>query len=144
MSGRHPFSDYEAYLQSPEWQQRRKAALERAEYRCQICNSPQRLDAHHRTYERLGNEEPADLTVLCRACHDTFHDRIPQPPGSWVPRDPDRRVRESLQSATAEERERLDELGQEIRAARGDRDRARALFDEHVALTRSIKKRGRR
>lgn len=30
------------------------------------------LDVHHRTYERLGNESPDDLTVLCRDCHKLF------------------------------------------------------------------------
>jgi hypothetical protein len=39
-----------------------------------VCNSDKQLDAHHRTYERIFNEEPGDLTVLCRKCHDRHHD----------------------------------------------------------------------
>lgn len=31
------------------------------------------LQAHHRTYENRGQEQPGDLTVLCRDCHSTFH-----------------------------------------------------------------------
>jgi hypothetical protein len=69
---------YRAYLRTAAWRQKREAALERADRRCQICNSAQRLDAHHRTYERIYNEQPNDLTVLCRKCHDLFH-HTPRP-----------------------------------------------------------------
>lgn len=66
------------------WQQRKAAALERAEYACQVCNSRNSLQVHHRTYERYGNERPADLTVLCAFCHVRFSKRrdskIGQPP----------------------------------------------------------------
>ena len=61
------------YLVSPHWLATRAAALERAGNRCQVCNSAVRLEVHHRTYENLGRELPADLTVLCRACHGLFH-----------------------------------------------------------------------
>jgi len=44
----------------------------RAGGRCQVCNSPDGLEAHHRTYERLGDELPGDLTCLCRKCHQIF------------------------------------------------------------------------
>lgn len=65
--------EYAEYIQSEAWQQQRTYALDRAKNRCQLCNSPYRLQAHHRTYERLGKEEPEDLTVLCDECHRTFH-----------------------------------------------------------------------
>jgi 5-methylcytosine-specific restriction endonuclease McrA len=68
----------EVYLRSPHWLRVRRDALERAEYRCQVCNANKTLDVHHRTYERLGNEAPADLTVLCRRCHERFHDSLPR------------------------------------------------------------------
>ena len=67
--------DYYEYLKSPKWKQIRDAAIARAGYRCQVCNRPNGqviLDVHHRTYERLGNENPDDLTVLCRDCHRLF------------------------------------------------------------------------
>jgi hypothetical protein len=63
----------EVYLRSEHWRTVRIGALERAEHRCQVCNTTKQLDVHHRTYERLGMERDADLTVLCRRCHDTFH-----------------------------------------------------------------------
>lgn len=65
--------DYHAYLQSDKWGTKRQLALERAYHRCQLCNSPDNLHVHHRTYERLGNEKPEDLTVLCKDCHEMFH-----------------------------------------------------------------------
>ncbi len=61
--------NYEKYLQSTLWFNKRNESKARANYRCQLCNSPERLEVHHRTYERLGNELPEDLTVLCNDCH---------------------------------------------------------------------------
>lgn len=63
----------EVYLRSEHWLRVRREALARAAHRCQVCNTDKALDVHHRTYERLGAERPADLTVLCRRCHDIFH-----------------------------------------------------------------------
>lgn len=65
----------EVYLRSDHWRETRLGALERAEHRCQVCNSAKFLNVHHRTYERVGEERPADLTVLCRMCHKLFHER---------------------------------------------------------------------
>jgi hypothetical protein len=65
---------YNQYLQTKHWKKTRQLALDYAGHACQICNaSGVTLDVHHRTYERLGNEQVADLTVLCRSCHSTFH-----------------------------------------------------------------------
>lgn len=69
--------DYHKYIQSDEWKQKADDAKERADHKCQICNSNGTLHAHHRTYERLGNELPEDITVLCSGCHGKFHDKIP-------------------------------------------------------------------
>jgi hypothetical protein len=68
-----PAFDYHEYLKSEHWQETRKAALKRADYRCQVCNGTKRLEVHHRTYERLWMENDADLTVLCDECHGLFH-----------------------------------------------------------------------
>lgn len=66
--------DYSDYLKTAHWQSLRIQALERAGYRCQVCNSPARLEVHHRTYERRGAEHLTDLTVLCAKCHSKFHE----------------------------------------------------------------------
>lgn len=72
--------DYQAYLRSPEWQERRQVALARAGHRCQLCYSAKRLEVHHRTYERIGNEDLTDLITLCRACHQRHHGRSVESP----------------------------------------------------------------
>ena len=66
---------YKDYLLPPEWEKLRVAALRRADYRCQLCNARGELHVHHRTYGPFGEEEPADLTVLCRPCHYDHHER---------------------------------------------------------------------
>ncbi|MEZ4728310.1 MAG: hypothetical protein R3E79_14345 [Caldilineaceae bacterium] len=78
---------YADYMQTEEWRQRAEAAKARVGYRCQICNraSPRViLEVHHRTYERLGHEQPEDLTVLCRGCHELYESnrRMPRPPAA--------------------------------------------------------------
>jgi 5-methylcytosine-specific restriction endonuclease McrA len=62
------------YRRQPEWQARRTATLARAGYRCQACGEHDtRLDVHHNTYERYGDESAIDLTVLCEKCHALLH-----------------------------------------------------------------------
>lgn len=60
---------YLGYMASPAWRERRKRALERAGYRCQVCGETRGLQVHHNSYERLGNEADEDLAVLCFWCH---------------------------------------------------------------------------
>lgn len=73
--------DYASYLKSPQWQAVSSAVKKRAGYKCQVCNSPHDLQAHHRTYENRGNElnHLDDLICLCRRCHNIFHG-VNQPP----------------------------------------------------------------
>jgi 5-methylcytosine-specific restriction endonuclease McrA len=68
--------DYYVYIASPEWKEKADAAKAAAGHRCQVCNRGKDdgalLDAHHRTYQRLGHELPEDITVLCRECHELY------------------------------------------------------------------------
>jgi hypothetical protein len=68
--------DYHAYIASPEWKRRAEAAKKAVGYRCQVCNRGKDegavLNAHHRTYERLGHEHPQDITILCQECHELY------------------------------------------------------------------------
>lgn len=69
-------AEYSAYLQSEAWKSKRRIAIDRAGGRCQLCNADGCiLEVHHRTYERFGNEDLGDLTVLCGDCHRAFHKR---------------------------------------------------------------------
>jgi hypothetical protein len=65
---------YREYLLTEEWLETRNRKLRQARYRCQLCNTSGLLNVHHRTYERRGCEDMADLTVLCRPCHAKHHD----------------------------------------------------------------------
>ncbi|HLZ64346.1 MAG TPA: hypothetical protein VKR06_46040 [Ktedonosporobacter sp.] len=65
---------YHEYLQTPEWHERRLRAMKRAGFHCQVCNASRvRLNVHHRTYERRGDEYDKDLITLCEYCHGIFH-----------------------------------------------------------------------
>ena len=68
--------EYEEYLACDHWKAIRQEALEWYGFRCALCYRPQPpniLHVHHRTYERVGEEDLADLTVLCERCHNLFH-----------------------------------------------------------------------
>jgi ssDNA-binding Zn-finger/Zn-ribbon topoisomerase 1 len=78
--------EYEAYLASPKWRETRRAALRRAGHACQVCNRGKRLQVHHRTYERVGREAEGDLTVLCKDCHEIFHDSGRVPNSNPIPK----------------------------------------------------------
>ncbi len=65
---------YQNYLLSDWWALVRRKALQAAGFRCQLCNSPEKLQVHHRSYANIGNEKLGDLTVLCEDCHEVFHE----------------------------------------------------------------------
>lgn len=73
---------YQEYLKTDHWQAMRKATLDRDRAACRICRSTDRLNVHHNTYERRGDEAPDDLITLCAACHQIFHDngKLARPP----------------------------------------------------------------
>jgi hypothetical protein len=73
---------YNDYLRSDWWQYIRVQALDAAGWRCEYrnwqrtgrrCKATEHLDVHHLTYERLGDEQPEDLIVLCRRHHTYVH-----------------------------------------------------------------------
>ena len=60
---------YKRYLQSDKWAMIRNAIIERDNFKCTVCDSPDNLHVHHLTYENVGNEKDEDLITLCRGCH---------------------------------------------------------------------------
>ncbi len=70
------YKDYSAYLSSNRWQAIRTRLIAIRGSCCAICDArDERINVHHRTYERFGDELDGDLILLCRACHDTIHQR---------------------------------------------------------------------
>jgi len=61
---------YIAYLNTPEWKERREEFLEEANHECEECGSSKNLQVHHLTYDNLGHEEFDDVEVLCDVCHE--------------------------------------------------------------------------
>ena len=65
----------EAYYRTPEWKARSNRKKIAAGNRCQVCgHSNVPLEVHHNNYHRLGSELLEDLIVLCRDCHQLYHD----------------------------------------------------------------------
>jgi hypothetical protein len=59
----------------PDWQDRRTAALNEADHRCEKCGRyPRAPHVHHRMpVGRGGNHRSSNLTVLCESCHLRTH-----------------------------------------------------------------------
>lgn len=65
---------YQAYINSPAWEAKRRQALKTHGRFCRGCGRAEvSLHVHHRTYERLGDEQPQDLVILCGVCHAGVH-----------------------------------------------------------------------
>ena len=64
---------YEQYLTTEHWATVREERLIFAKHKCEICNSNDDLQVHHRTYDNIGNEQLTDLIALCKTCHKLYH-----------------------------------------------------------------------
>lgn len=69
---------YRRYMESKRWATKRKRILAQRGSACYACGSQRKPCLHHRTYERLGDELPQDLVVLCEFCHNEAHRLIKQ------------------------------------------------------------------
>ena len=68
---------YEEYLRSEEWSNKRQQRLVLAGKRCEVCgtNKPP-IHVHHLTYARIFNEEMTDLLPLCERHHEEIEKMI--------------------------------------------------------------------
>ncbi len=68
---------YKQYMQSEKWFEKRRQRLWVDEYRCTMCGKTSdqvKLQVHHVTYARLGDENVlTDLACLCDQCHRRIH-----------------------------------------------------------------------
>lgn len=67
--------NYTKYLRSKEWKRKRQEALAHYGALCDECGMTESLHVHHKTYERLGNENVEDLQILCKGCHGAHHEQ---------------------------------------------------------------------
>jgi len=72
---------YNNYLQSPEWEARRRNALRSADNCCERCRAISSrkvpaVEVHHLHYRTLGEEEPEDIAAVCAWCHREIHAKV--------------------------------------------------------------------
>ncbi len=67
---------YYDFLKTPYWAAVRYKVMQRAGFKCSLCNENGKLAVHHRSYENRGYEiqNQKDLICLCNDCHEKFHD----------------------------------------------------------------------
>lgn len=63
---------YQEYMRSVAWNKKRFEVLKRDGFQCQTCLSRDALEVHHKTYDRLFNEDMEDLITLCHECHEAI------------------------------------------------------------------------
>jgi 5-methylcytosine-specific restriction endonuclease McrA len=61
--------NYEDYLSSEQWKQKRLIVLQRDNYLCQSCLANRATEVHHLDYTFLKNEPLFTLVSVCRPCH---------------------------------------------------------------------------
>lgn len=67
---------YTTYLQTSIWKKIRGEALDHYGGSCVLCGNVYPINVHHRRYPPRGTETVADLIVLCRDCHKSFHETL--------------------------------------------------------------------
>lgn len=69
-------NEYLSYISSSIWKNKKKEMWKVRTHKCGCCQKELELKLsvlHHRTYKRLGREEPNDLVFLCHSCHNAIH-----------------------------------------------------------------------
>jgi len=67
-------------LKDPRWQKLRLEAMQKADFKCEICRDDESsLNVHHKEYFK-GHEpweyDVNQLSVLCEPCHESYHDEF--------------------------------------------------------------------
>ncbi len=66
----HRTAEYHKAISSQRWRELKERVIVLRGKACEGCGTKRgRLDLHHDTYERLGNERLSDLRILCPDCH---------------------------------------------------------------------------
>ncbi len=64
---------YSDYLESPEWKEKRRKVLLRANDICEGCGDKKATEIHHLSYKHKGKEFLFELVALCQHCHESIH-----------------------------------------------------------------------
>lgn len=67
------WEDYNAYLLTEKWKDKRRLVLARDNEICRACLIRQAQQVHHLTYERVFDEPLLDLVSVCIPCHERIH-----------------------------------------------------------------------
>lgn len=67
------WSWYNAYLESSDWEYKRRRVMQRANGICEGCRDNAASQVHHLTYAHVGNEFLFELVAICTECHERFH-----------------------------------------------------------------------
>lgn len=78
-------TEYAAYLRSPHWRRLRKRYQAERPWACDICEDDERLELHHKTYDRVGDGQLDDLIPLCQRCHSLLHQLVREGQASLEP-----------------------------------------------------------
>ena len=68
---------YDEFLETPFWKAISYFVKYRSKFKCEVCNSNEKLVTHHKTYENHGKEISCfkdDLICLCSNCHEKYHE----------------------------------------------------------------------
>ncbi len=71
------WKDYQQYLKSRTWTEKRDRVLKKYEYSCFHCLRPTRI-VHHLKYRGWGEEKESDLIPVCDDCHKSLHNIKPE------------------------------------------------------------------
>jgi 5-methylcytosine-specific restriction endonuclease McrA len=70
-------------LQSKQYEELRRAILQRDGWRCQSCGAMTNLEVHHQQFRsHSGEDTEANLITLCQSCHDKVYTTAGTSPSS--------------------------------------------------------------
>ena len=67
------FIDFDEYMKSSMWREKREQILKRDGYKCTFCGTAKNLRVHHITYVNIPYEKDEDLITVCDKCHKKLH-----------------------------------------------------------------------
>lgn len=112
--------EYNEYLTSVKWADKRELRLELSRGRCEYCGYQTCVQVHHLTYERIFHEDMEDLMCLCKHHHEILEALINR--GKIARKGDTKRLRDaSLKALRQDEIDRENEEYEKKRKKREER-----------------------